>query len=63
MQESIKEILMRRDNLTEVEADDLIEEAKAAFFNYLDSGDFESAENICQEYFNLEPDYLDQMWD
>jgi len=63
MLEDIKEILMRRDNLTEIEVENLIEDAKAAFFNYLDDDDQESADNICQEYFNLEPDYLDQMWD
>lgn len=63
MPESIKMILMRRDGMTDFEADELIEEAKEAFFDYLNNGEQDLAENVCEEYFNLEPDYLDQLWD
>ena len=56
--ETIKEVIMRRDNLTSEEADELIEEAKEALTYYLDEDDHESAENICEEYFGLEPDYI-----
>jgi hypothetical protein len=57
--ESIKQILIRRDNMTANEADSLIEEAKKDFFERIERDDF-SAEDICEEYFGLEPDYLDE---
>ena len=56
--ESIKQILIRRDKMTEVEATDLINDAKGQLSDYLAEGDLEGAEDICQEYFGLEPDYL-----
>ena len=49
---------MRRDKLTAEEADEQIEEAKEALEEYLKTGDFMAAEDICQEFFGLEPDYL-----
>lgn len=55
---TIKEVLIERDNMTSEEADNLIEEAKEVLQNYLLADDQESAENICQEYFGLEPDYI-----
>ena len=61
MAESIKEILMRRDKITEEEAEDLISQATEALTSYLDEGDLSSAEDICAEYFGLEPDYLDEL--
>jgi hypothetical protein len=59
--ETIKQILMRRDNLSANDADILISEAIDAFKDYLDEGDQNSAYNICAEYFGLEPDYLDEL--
>ena len=59
--ESIKEILMRRDDMTSEEADEIIAEAKNKLEEYLETGDISAAENICQEYFGLEPDYLDEL--
>lgn len=56
--ETLKQILMRRDRLTSYEAQELINEAKAQLQEYIEEGDLEAAENICQEFFNLEPDYL-----
>ena len=56
--ESIKSILIRRDGMTEDEANSLIEDAKATLSLYLDAGDMSSAEDICAEFFGLEPDYL-----
>jgi len=58
--ESIKSILMARDNMSADEADNLIAEAEIAFQVYLDEGDISGAEDICNEYFSLEPDYLDE---
>lgn len=58
MSESIKEILIRRDGISELEAEDLINQAREALEECLVFGDFETAENICEEYFGLEPDFL-----
>ena len=56
--ETIKQILVRRDNMTEMQADDLIDSAKEQLDFYLSDGDFESATYICEEFFALEPDYI-----
>jgi len=58
MSESIKQILMRRDNLSVTEAEDLITNARKALIGYLNNDDQDAAENICQEYFGLEMDYI-----
>jgi len=54
----IKAILITRDNISEDEADELIKEARKAFYYYLKQGDETSAYEVCAEYFGLEPDYL-----
>ncbi len=54
----IREILMTRDGMTADEADNLISEAREQLFNYLAEGDMSGAEEICEEFFGLEPDYL-----
>lgn len=54
----IKKILMKRDGMSAEDAESLILEAKEALQEYLDNGDFLSAEDICEEYFGLEPDYV-----
>lgn len=54
----IVRILMKRDGMTYEEANNLIDEAKEALQNYLDEGDSFGAENVCEEFFGLEPDYL-----
>jgi len=59
MADSIKEVLMRRDGMTEVEADDLVSMARADLIDRLETG--ECAGDICQEWFGLEPDYLDDL--
>jgi len=56
--ESIKQVLMRRDGMESHEADSLIEEAKETLQAYIEEGDLFGAEDICNEYFGLEPDYL-----
>jgi DNA-binding GntR family transcriptional regulator len=55
---SIKQILIERDHLTEAQAEDQLKEAHEQFVRYLESGDLDLAEDICNEYFGLEPDYL-----
>jgi hypothetical protein len=58
---SIKSILMTRDNMDEAQAESLIEEARQALNEYLADGDIDSAEDVCAEFFGLEPDYLMQL--
>ena len=57
----IKQILMKRDGMTSEGANNLIDEAKEALQNYLDEGDSFGAEHVCEEFFGLEPDYLDEL--
>lgn len=54
----LKEVIMKRDNISSHEANLRIIQARDALLNYLAIGDLDSAENICEEYFGLEPDYL-----
>ena len=61
MSESIKQILIRRDKITSSHADQLIDEARNAMFDYLDNLDDDAAENVCMEYFGLEPDYITEL--
>ena len=55
---TIKQVLMDRDGLSATEADSQIDDAREALNDYLEDGDFESAHDICSEFFGLEPDYL-----
>ena len=59
-QRTIKQILIDRDGLSEESAQESIDEAQLDFDDYLAEGDLDSAYNICQEHFGLEPDYLDE---
>ena len=56
--ESIKSVLMRRDGLTDHEADEAIAECRADFLERLAEGDMPC--DICEEYFGLEPDYIEE---
>jgi len=58
---SIKKVLMERDGLSEVEAEDQIAEAKQQLNEYIAEGDLDSAYDICQDEFGLEPDYLEDL--
>ena len=55
---TIKSVLMERDEMSAEEADEKIAEAKTALQQYLDDGDLMAAEDICREFFGLEPDYI-----
>jgi hypothetical protein len=54
--ETIKEILMRRDNMTESEALSLIADAQQDLSERLDAGEYPY--DICEEWFALEQDYI-----
>jgi len=56
--ETLKQVLIRRDDITSKEAENQINEAKEALIQYLQNGDITSAYDICGEYFALEPDFL-----
>lgn len=53
---TIKEILIKRDDMSEEDANSLIEEARTDFHNQLSQGKMPT--DICEEYFGLEPDYI-----
>jgi len=53
---TIKEILMRRDNMSADEADELIAQAVEDLYERLENG--EMPDDICMEWFGLEPDYI-----
>ena len=54
--ETIKEILMRKYIMTADGAEAVIQEAAKDLADRLENG--EDADDICQEWFGLEPDYL-----
>lgn len=56
--ETIKDILISRDDMTPNDADKLILAAKKQLAKHLAEGELDLAENICAEFFNLEPDYI-----
>jgi len=50
---------MNRDSMTSEEADDLINEALEDLRLRLDDGN--SVDDICGEYFGLEPDFMEEL--
>lgn len=54
--ETLKQVLMRRDGLTETEAETQIKEASQELTARIDAE--ELLDDFCEEYFGLEPDYL-----
>lgn len=59
MRKSIKDILMERDGMSAKEADAEIEACRDAFNERLADG--EMPDDICGEWFGLEPDYIDEL--
>lgn len=57
--ESIKQVLITRDGMTEAEAQKAVDEMTEDFFDRLGNGDMPY--DICGEYFGLEPDYLEEL--
>ena len=63
--ETVKQILMRRDKMSEKEANELIAEFRAELAELLDENSTPiaglcDAEQLVEDYFGLEPDYLDE---
>jgi hypothetical protein len=61
MRNTIINILMDRDGLTREEALASYREGISAFMEYLEAGDLTAAMDICEEFWGLEPDYLDDI--
>jgi len=61
MVQTIKTILIERDQMTPEQADSLIKEAVDDLSTRLEEGEIQSAYDICMEHFGLEPDYLEEM--
>ncbi len=59
--ETIKQVLIRRDSMSPEDADDLITAAKLQLHEYIKDEHFIEAEDICAEFFGLEPDYIDEI--
>jgi len=59
--ETIKQVLMSRDSMTSEEADNLINEALEDLRLRLDDGN--SVDDICEEYFGLDPDFMEELMD
>ena len=56
---SIKEILMKRDGMSEINAESLIDEARSEINECLaEGGGYEEVEEIMIDYFGLEIDYI-----
>jgi len=55
------EVLMGRDMLTEAEALDLIQQAREELMLRLGGGGEGDPFEICQDWFNLEPDYIEEL--
>ena len=56
---SIVEILMRRDGMSQLEAENLVEEVKDEVMEAAMRGVYQECEDILASELSLEPDYLD----
>lgn len=56
--ETLKEILMRRDNMTAQDAEELIQEAREDLHDRLAADEFVDDADFMADWFSLEPDYI-----
>ena len=54
----IIEILMRRDDISRLEAENLVEECKEELWEAAARGSYQECEDIVALYLGLEPEYL-----
>lgn len=59
MVDSIVQVLMERDGYTREEAETEVEYAREELQRRLENG--EDPSDICEQYFSLEPDYLEEL--
>ncbi len=56
---SLKQVLMERDNISEIEAIKQIDECREELYQRMSEGGLPF--DICEEHFGLEPDYLEDL--
>lgn len=56
--ETLKQVLMRRDGISEAEADADIAACREEMLTAIDNGDYDYAEELFADWFGLEPDYM-----
>ena len=60
--ETLQQVLIRRDGMTPADAEDLIAEAQDGLDDLLQrGGTLEDAYLLIEDWFGLEPDYLDDL--
>jgi len=59
MVDSIKSVLMKRDGISEDEAEAIVEDLREQFNELVEEGDLEGAYHIASEV-GLEPDYMEE---
>lgn len=58
----LKETIMERDNLSEIEFDELLADFKKEFNQLLDQkASFDELQECFEDWFGLEPDYMDEV--
>ena len=57
----IVEILMRRDGISQLEAENLVEECREELWGAAVRGSYQECEDIVASYLGLEPDYLEYL--
>lgn len=57
----IVEIIMRRDGISRLEAENLVEECKEELWKAAARGSYQECEDIVASYLGLEPDYLEYL--
>ena len=57
----IVEILMRRDGISRLEAENLVEECREEVRSAAARGNYQECEDIVASYLGLEPDYLEYL--
>ena len=57
----IVEILMRRDGISQLEAENLVEECTEELWVVAARGNYQECEDIVASYLGLEPDYLEYL--
>ena len=54
----VKKILIDRDEMSEQEADEYIDECMSEIYEMIEEGDYLEVEDAFADMFGLEPDYL-----
>jgi len=55
---TIKEVLMKRDGLSEKDAENEVVEFKESIEDYIENGDYDGIEDALMNDLGLEPDYI-----